>query len=59
MPRGPKTSGGSVDLCRYEFNTMLDVADAEVYRAVIRRCDRLMDRAEALLAEHPELARAD
>lgn len=36
----------------------IDLADAEVYRAVIRRCNRLMDRIEALLAEHPELARA-
>ena len=36
----------------------IDLADAAVYRAVIRRCNRLMDRVEALLAEHPELARA-
>lgn len=36
----------------------IDMADAEVYRAVIRRCNRLMDRIEVLLAEHPELAHA-
>ena len=36
----------------------IDMADAEVYRAVIRRCNRLMDRIEVLLAAHPELAQA-
>lgn len=36
----------------------VDMADAEVYRAVIRRCNLLMDRIEALLAEYPELQRA-
>lgn len=36
----------------------IDMADAEVYRAVIRRCNRLMDRIEKLLAENPGLAPA-
>lgn len=52
-------AGGSRPPYQVLLDAGIDMADAEVYRAVIRRCDRLMDRAEALLAEHPELARAD
>ena len=33
----------------------IDMAQPEVYRAVIRRCNALMDRIEKLLAEHPDL----
>jgi oligoendopeptidase F len=33
----------------------IDMAQPEVYRAVIRRCNALMDRIETLLAEHPDL----
>lgn len=33
----------------------IDMAQPEVYRAVIRRCNALMDRIETLLTEHPDI----
>jgi oligoendopeptidase F len=51
-------AGGSAPPYRILRAAGVDLADPEVYRVVIRRCNRLMDRIEALLTAHPELHRA-
>ena len=49
-------AGGSKPPFQILQEAGVDMADAEVYRAVIRRCNQLMDRAEELLDQHPEFA---
>lgn len=49
-------AGGSDYPYRILKRAGIDMAQPEVYRAVIRRCNALMDRIDAVLAEHPELA---
>jgi oligoendopeptidase F len=48
-------AGGSEHPYPLLMRAGIDMAQPEVYRAVIRRCNALMDRIEKLLAEHPDL----
>ncbi len=48
-------AGGSEHPYPLLLRAGIDMAQPEVYRAVIRRCNALMDRIETLLAAHPDI----